>query len=96
MAGRSLKPEKLMEMFQDLAARTGVKIIQDRGDFQGGSCILHEEKVIVVNKRKPLAQQVRVLAQGFAELDLSGIYLVPALRAYIDEIQGTLIRNEKG
>ncbi|NOZ04534.1 MAG: hypothetical protein GXO92_08050 [FCB group bacterium] len=83
-----------MEFFEELADRVGVKIIHGKGDFQGGPCIVNNEKVIVVNKVKPIEQRLRILARGFATMDLAGIYIVPALRAYIDEVQASLFNEE--
>ncbi len=83
-----------MEFFEELAERVGVKIIHGKGDFKGGPCIVNDEKVIVVNKIKPIEQQLRMLAWGFATMDLSGIYVVPALRSYIDEVQTSLFNEE--
>ena len=76
---------KLYNEFEDLAIKLGFKIIKGKGDFKGGSCIIKDEKVIVVNKRKPIEQKLKILASCFNEIDLDGIYIVPALRAFIEE-----------
>jgi hypothetical protein len=76
---------KLYNEFEDLAIKLGFRIIKGKGDFKGGSCIIKDEKVIVVNKRKPIEQKLKILASCFNEIDLDGIYIVPALRAFIEE-----------
>ena len=48
------RPEELIVMFEELAERLNIKLVQDKGDFSGGSCLVREENFIVVNKRKPL------------------------------------------
>ena len=48
------RPEELIVMFEELADRLNIKLVQDKGDFAGGSCLIREENFIVVNKRKPL------------------------------------------
>ena len=70
--------------FELLAEKLGIRILQERGDFNGGYCLLEEEQIIVVNKLKPLAQRIRALAQAFARLDTSQIYLKPAIREMIE------------
>ena len=80
-----MKKEKLYTEFENLAEKLGLRVIKGKGDFQGGSCIIKDEKVIVVNKRKPIEQKLKILASCFNKIDLNGIYIVPALRAYIED-----------
>jgi len=80
-----MNKDKLYNEFEDLAIKLGLRIIKGKGDFTGGSCIIKDEKVIVVNKRKPIEQKLKILASCFNEIDLDGIYIVPALRAFIEE-----------
>ncbi len=79
--------EELIVMFEELADRLNVKLVQDKGDFSGGSCLIKEESFIVVNRRKPLEQRLKVLAKEFGKINLTDVYLVPALRSYIESIQ---------
>ena len=76
--------EKLLEEFELLSERLGLKIIKGKGDFVGGNCTVNEENVIVINKNKPIEQRLNILAKCFIEYDLDKLYIVPALRAYID------------
>ena len=55
-------------------------------DLNGLSCIIKDEKVIVVNKSKPIEQKLKILASCFNKIDLNGVYIVPALRAYIMKV----------
>tara|TARA_X000000950_G_scaffold48557_1_gene56499 strand:- start:2932 stop:3192 length:261 start_codon:yes stop_codon:yes gene_type:complete len=80
-----MKKEKLYIEFENLAEKLGLRVIKGKGDFQGGSCIIKDEKVIVVNKNKPIEQKLKILASCFNKIDLNGIYIVPALRAYIED-----------
>jgi hypothetical protein len=41
----------------------------------------------VLNKRKPLEQRLKVLAREFGKINLADVYLVPALRLYIESSQ---------
>ena len=53
--------------------------------FESISIKNNDKTVIVVNKMKPIEQRLRTLAISFLEFDLNEIYMVPALRAYIEE-----------
>ena len=80
-----MKKVKLYTEFEQLGQRLGMKILKGRGDFSGGTCTVNSETVIVINKMKPMEQRLRILATSFLEFNLDEIYLVPALRAYIEE-----------
>ena len=81
------RPEELIGMFEELANRLNIKLVQDKGDFSGGSCLIRKENFIVINKRKPLEQRLKVLAREFGKINLADVYLVPALRLYIENSQ---------
>tara|TARA_B100001123_G_C15175219_1_gene973038 strand:+ start:711 stop:968 length:258 start_codon:yes stop_codon:yes gene_type:complete len=78
-----MKPAKIFQEFEQLAESMEIKIIQEKGSFNGGFCLLEKEKIIVINKLKPLEQRNRALAQAFSHIDISNIYLKPALRDFI-------------
>ena len=80
-----MKKVKLYTEFEQLGQRLGLKILKGKGDFSGGTCTVNNETVIVINKMKPMEQRLRILATSFLEFNLDEIYLVPALRAYIEE-----------
>ena len=79
------KPEKLITLFEELADKLNIKLLQDKGDFTGGSCLVKDENFIVVNKHKPGEQRLKILAQEFSKKDLSDIYIIPALREFIEK-----------
>ena len=80
-----MKPNQLMEHFETLAEKLGLRIIQGKGDFNGGRCIIRQDKVIVLNKMKPIEQRLHILAQEFSIMNLEGIFVVPVLREYINQ-----------
>ena len=80
-----MKKVKLYTEFEELGQRLGLKILKGKGDFSGGTCTVNSETVIVINKMKPMEQRLRTLATSFLEFNLDEIYMVPALRAYIEE-----------
>ena len=75
-----------MDEFNALAEKLDVKIMRGKGDFSGGSCVVNEEKVIVINNMKPIEQRLNTLASCFRDYDLEGLYIVPALRKFINDV----------
>ena len=80
-----MKKEKLYSEFEELGQRLGVKIIKGKGNFTGGICTVKDETVIVVNKMKPIEHRLKILATSFLDYNLDDIYMIPALRAFIEK-----------
>ncbi len=82
-----LKPEKLFILFEELAEKMNINIVQGKGDFIGGMCSVNDESYIVINKVKPMSQRLNVLGAEFSKLDLNNIFVSPALRDFIEDKQ---------
>ena len=78
-----LKPEKLFILFEELAEKMNINIVQGKGDFIGGMCSVNDESYIVINKVKPMSQRLNILGAEFSKLDLNNIFVSPALREFI-------------
>ena len=86
-----MKPEKLLTLFEELADKMDINIVQGKGDFQGGMCSLNDESYIVLNKLKPVNQRLGVLVKEFSKMNLKKIFIQPALRQYILDTQQELL-----
>ena len=85
------KPDKLLILFQDLAEKMDINIVQGKGDFHGGMCSVNNESYIVLNKLKPIDQRLGVLVREFSKLNLKNIFIQPVLREYISSTQKELL-----
>ena len=85
-----MKPASIFQEFEQIAEQLNIRIMQEKGNFNGGYCLLEEKRIIVVNKQKPIEQRVRALAQVFAKLDISQIYMKPAIREMIEAEDNSL------
>ena len=81
-----MKPTIIFQELEQLAAVLNIRIIQEKGNFKGGYCLLEKERIIVVNRLNPIEQRIQALAQAFSQLDISNIYIKPAIRNIIDFI----------
>ena len=80
-----MKHEMLIQELQDVATQLGVTIRYERGDFEGGYCILREQKILLVNRRLFPAKKASVIAMAMHEIGLEDMYLKPAVREYIED-----------
>jgi hypothetical protein len=79
------KKTQLLEDFLSLGEKCDIKIIHDKGDFNGDNCLLFANNTIVINKHKPLDQRLHVLAKCFSQINLENVYIKPVLRDLIEQ-----------
>jgi hypothetical protein len=85
--------EQIVKELESLAANSGITVRYEKGDFEGGFCVLRAERLIVVNKKLPLSKKASVLAQGLAEIGIEENYLKPAIREFIEDELARLTRT---
>ena len=81
------KKTQLLEDFLSLGEKCDIKIIHDKGDFNGDNCLLFANNTIVINKHKPLDQRLHVLAKCFSQINLDNVYIKPVLRDLIEQVK---------
>jgi len=77
--------EQMSRELEALASNSGISIRYEKGDFEGGYCILKAERLIVVNKKLAPPRKASILAQGLAEIGIDEVYLKPAVREFIED-----------
>ena len=84
--------EQMLKELEALATNSGIAVRYEKGDFEGGFCVLKTERLIVINKKLPPARKASVLAQGMAEIGIEDRYLKPVVREFIEEELARLVR----
>lgn len=77
--------DQILKELEELAERSGITIRYEKGDFDGGYCVLKAERLIVVNRKLAPAKKGSVVAQAIAEVGVEEVYLKPAVREFIEE-----------
>jgi hypothetical protein len=90
-----MKHEELIEELHQVAEQLGIVVRYEKGDFEGGYCVLKEERLLLVNKRLAPNKKASVLALGLHAVGLDNVYLKPALRAYIEDETARVLRSVK-
>ena len=80
-----MNQEQMIKELEALAANSGIGIRYEKGDFDGGFCVLKDERLIVVNKKLAVPRRASILAQGLAEIGIDEMYLKPAVREFIED-----------
>jgi len=84
-ASQTMTPEQILKELEQLANLSAISVRYEKGDFEGGFCILKAERLIVINKKLAPARKGTVLAQGLAEIGIEELYLKPVVREFIED-----------
>ncbi len=74
-------------LWQELLAileQLRIEIRWSRGEFKGGLYSTHGVQHFLLNEDHPRESQIRVLCQELSRIDLSRLYLSPAVRDSIE------------
>ena len=80
-----MKHEELVLELEALATQLGITIRYEKGDFEGGYCILRAQQLLLINKRLTPARKASLLAIALEEIGVENTFVKPALRAFIED-----------
>ncbi|MFP8489853.1 hypothetical protein ACKGJO_12255 [Gracilimonas sp. Q87] len=81
-----MKPDKLLLELEQVLEQAGYTLRKERGSFKGDECIIEGQKLVVVNKNKPIESQLGTMGRVLGEIDLSGVYIKPAVRRKLEDL----------
>ncbi len=87
-----MKPEKMYQELKQLAEKLGLQVSEQNFRKTGihvnsGVCKVKDQNHCLIDKHLKLKQKVEVLAECIAELPHESVYVVPAVREYLEQIK---------
>lgn len=76
--------QQLLDELKEIALQKGIKVRFEKGDFNGGYCILKSEKVIVINKLAQTQRKLIILIEALKEIGIEDIFINPKIRNIIE------------
>jgi len=85
-----MKTEVLYQHLEDLLERVGISIVYDdlcdgQGRAASGLCRVKGRRVYIMDRAKDLPERISLLKQCLSEVDLDEVYVLPALREFLEE-----------
>lgn len=80
-----MKPDKLLLELEQLLEQSGYTL-RKSGSFRGADCVIEGDKLVMVNKNKPVESQLGTIAKVLGQVDLSETYIKPAVRKELDKL----------
>ncbi len=81
-----MKADKLIIELEQLVEQAGYTIRRERGTFRGDHCVVEGDKLVVLNKKKPVQRQIGLLARVLHDKEMQDIYIKPAVRKHLEEL----------
>jgi hypothetical protein len=79
-----MKAKRLLEHLNQFLGSEDFDVVYGTGAFSGGHCVINQNRVIVVNKRMPHEEQIRILVSVILELKLDYSGLKNEVQEYIN------------
>ena len=76
---------QILADLEELTTQLGIQLRYEKGDFDGGYCVMKEQKMLIVNKRLHDARKAAVLAYALSEFGLEAVFVKPAVRKFIED-----------
>ncbi len=82
---RKRKPEAILEELENFVRGLGLILRYERGDFEGGYCVLKEQKMIVINKLANTQKRISLLAQSIVEIGVDESLMPENVKSIIED-----------
>ena len=79
-----MKPDKLLLELEQLLEQSGYRLRKERGSFRGSDCVIEGDKLVIINKNKPVEAQLGTIAKVLGDVVLKEIYIKPAVRRELE------------
>jgi len=85
-----MKPEQMYQQLKELVEKLDIKFLEQNlkksgPRVQSGFCKLKEQKMFIMDSRLPIHDKNSVLAAFISKIPHENIYLVPAVREFIQK-----------
>jgi hypothetical protein len=86
MAGRNQTQEQLLHHLLELLPALGITVREEEVEGSSGGLYLFKGKrFLLVNKNRPVDEKIDLLAEALRKEDLSGVYVLPAIRELLGQ-----------
>lgn len=74
----------LLAELEDIVRRLGYNLRYEKGDFEGGYCLLKESRLFVINSKNEAEKRIGIIARNLKEIGIDDIFVKPQIREVIE------------
>jgi hypothetical protein len=84
---KQVSPEAklLLAELEEIIGRLGYKLRYEKGDFEGGYCLLKESHLFVINSKNEIEKRIAIIAKNIKEIGIDDVYIKPQIREVIEK-----------
>jgi hypothetical protein len=84
---KRISPEtkQLLAELEEVVQRLGYKLRYEKGNFEGGYCLLKESRLFVINSRSEAEKRIGIIARNLKEIGIDDIFVKPQIREVIEQ-----------
>jgi hypothetical protein len=87
--------KQILSELEEIVGRLGYKTRYEKGNFEGGYCVLRDSMLIVVNSRNEAEKRISIVARCLKEIGIGDIFVKPHLREIIETESAKGIPSEE-
>lgn len=76
--------KQLLAELEEVVQRLGFTVRYEKGNFEGGYCLLKESRLFVINSRSEAEKRISIIARNLKEIGVDEIFIKPHLRELIE------------
>jgi hypothetical protein len=94
---KRINPEtkQLLAELEEVVQRLGYKLRYEKGNFEGGYCLLKESRLFVINSRNEAEKRVGIIARNLKEIGIDDIFVKPQIREVIEQENAKKAKSEE-
>ncbi len=77
--------KQTLNELEEVVEKLGYKVRYEKGNFEGGYCLLKESHLFVINSRKEIERKISIVAKNLKELGIDDIFVKPQVREIIEK-----------
>jgi hypothetical protein len=74
----------ILTELEEVVMRLGFKVRYEKGDFEGGYCMLMDSHLIVINSRNEIEKRIANLCRSAKQIGINDIFIKPNIREIIE------------
>ena len=93
---KAVAPEvkQILAELEEVVQKLGFTVRYEKGNFEGGYCLLKESRLFVINSRNEPEKRIGIIARNLKEIGVDDIFIKPHLRELIESESAKKIKKD--
>ncbi|MGH2575475.1 MAG: hypothetical protein ACRDFC_07230 [Ignavibacteria bacterium] len=94
---KAIDPElkHILTQLEEVVQRVGYTIRYEKGNFEGGYCLVKESRLFVINSRNEIEKKISIISKNLKQIGIDEIYIKPNIREIIEKESDSVIFKKK-